>query len=256
MDGRWRCREETCGIQYAKTRRRKANSMASATIKLRPVPPAAALKDRVYRALRGAITSMDVYSGEEPPKLDERRLAEDLGCEPHSGPRGSLQARAGGPRKDRATKGCVRGPEDEGRDPGDHPRVGRAGEHGRPPRDRNAAADEIAQLRDYVVTFEGPDGARAQIDEYSDTNIRFHQAIIALSKSELLARMADPLFVHMSAIRAQTITERDRAARSIIDHMHIIEAIEKRDTELSERLVREHSFGLAEHVEHFVDYLE
>ena len=77
-----------------------------------------------------------------------------------------------------------------------------------------------------------------------------------MSKSELLKRMADSLFVHMRAIRAQTITERDRADRSIIDHLQIIEAIETRDTDLAERLVREHSFGLAEHINNYVDYLD
>ncbi len=44
-------------------------------------------------------------------------------------------------------------------------------------------------------------------------------------------------------------------SRSIIDHMHIIETIENRDTELAERLVREHCFGLAEHINNYVDYL-
>ena len=38
--------------------------------------------------------------------------------------------------------------------------------------------------------------------------------------------------------------------------MHLIEAIENRDTELAERLVREHGFGLAEHINKYVDYLE
>jgi DNA-binding GntR family transcriptional regulator len=38
--------------------------------------------------------------------------------------------------------------------------------------------------------------------------------------------------------------------------MHIIEAIEARDTQLAERLVREHSFGLAEHINDYVDYLD
>ena len=68
--------------------------------------------------------------------------------------------------------------------------------------------------------------------------------------------MADTLFAHMRAIRAQTIMERDRVSRSIIDHMHIIEAIENRDTEPVERLVREHCFGLTEHVNNHVDYLD
>ena len=53
-----------------------------------------------------------------------------------------------------------------------------------------------------------------------------------------------------------TISQQDRAARSIIDHMNIIEALEKRDTELAERLVRQHSLDLAAHVEKYCDFLE
>jgi DNA-binding GntR family transcriptional regulator len=53
-----------------------------------------------------------------------------------------------------------------------------------------------------------------------------------------------------------TISQRDRAARSIIDHMQIIEALERRDTELAERLVRDHSLNLAAHVEKYCDFLD
>jgi DNA-binding GntR family transcriptional regulator len=53
-----------------------------------------------------------------------------------------------------------------------------------------------------------------------------------------------------------TISQSDRAARSIIDHMQIIEAIERRDTELAERLVRQHSLDLATHVEKYCDFLD
>ncbi len=60
----------------------------------------------------------------------------------------------------------------------------------------------------------------------------------------------------MRWIRARTISEDDRASRSIIDHMHIIEALEQRDTELAERLVREHTLNLATHVEKNVDDLD
>ena len=45
------------------------------------------------------------------------------------------------------------------------------------------------------------------------------------------------------------IGDDDRAERSIVDHMHIIEALEDRDAELAERLVREHALALAAHVE-------
>ena len=50
--------------------------------------------------------------------------------------------------------------------------------------------------------------------------------------------------------------ERDRMSRSIIDHMHIIEALEDRSTDLAERLVREHCWGLAKHINDYVDYLD
>jgi|TARA_B110000495_G_C22737362_1_gene432475 DNA-binding GntR family transcriptional regulator len=68
--------------------------------------------------------------------------------------------------------------------------------------------------------------------------------------------MAENLFIHMRAIRAQTIAEDDRASRSIIDHMNIIEALEQRDTELAERLTRQHTLDLATHVEQNVHYLD
>ena len=53
----------------------------------------------------------------------------------------------------------------------------------------------------------------------------------------------------MRSIRQRTISQNDRAEQSIIDHMHIIEALERRETELAERLVREHTLNLAAHVE-------
>jgi DNA-binding GntR family transcriptional regulator len=60
----------------------------------------------------------------------------------------------------------------------------------------------------------------------------------------------------MRMIRRKTIGEKDRAARSIRDHMNIIEALEARDTARAEELVRSHALGLADHVEKYADYLD
>jgi DNA-binding GntR family transcriptional regulator len=68
--------------------------------------------------------------------------------------------------------------------------------------------------------------------------------------------MAENLFTHMRMIRRKTIVEKDRADRSIRDHMHIIEALEERDTRRAEELVRDHALGLAEHVKRYADYLD
>ena len=77
-----------------------------------------------------------------------------------------------------------------------------------------------------------------------------------MSRCDLLADMADNLFIHMRAIRAKTISEDDRVSRSIIDHMNIIEALEQRNTELAEKLARQHTLDLAAHVEKNVHYLD
>ena len=113
--------------------------------------------------------------------------------------------------------------------------------------------DEIATLRNMFSTFDGK-RVRARIDEYSDANIQFHQAILSLSKNELLKQTAGAFFMHVRAIRAATISDDDRADRSIVDHMHIIEALEARDTELAERRVREHTLNLRAHVERKVNF--
>ena len=119
-----------------------------------------------------------------------------------------------------------------------------------------ATDEEIAGLRKMFATFKDSEGATAHIDEYSEKNIMFHQAIIRLSKCDLLVDIAESLFVHIQSIRSRTIRERERVSDSIIDHMHIIEALEQRDGDLAERYVREHTNDLREHIDKYVDWLE
>ena len=118
-----------------------------------------------------------------------------------------------------------------------------------------ASDEEISALRKNFTSMDGDD-ARAHIDEYSDTNIEFHQTIIRLGHSELIMQMSDQLFFHMRAIRASTIKDRNRAAQSVMDHIRIIEAIEERDAYHAEQLVRDHALELAKHIERYVDYLD
>ena len=117
------------------------------------------------------------------------------------------------------------------------------------------STDEIATLRRMFATFD--DGQlRAHLDEYSDVNIEFHQTIIRMSGNKVLIELAENLFTHMRMIRRKTIGEKDRADRSIRDHMNIIEALEARDTSRAEELVRNHALGLADHVAQYADYLD
>jgi DNA-binding GntR family transcriptional regulator len=114
---------------------------------------------------------------------------------------------------------------------------------------------EIAALRRIVEAFKERK-PEEHVSEYSEANLNFHKQIIRMSGCQLLIDQTDDLFVHMRGIRKVTISQDNRAQRSIVDHMKIIAAIERRDADLAERLVREHTFGLAEHVRKYGDFLE
>ena len=220
-----------------------------------PIGTPAALTDQTYRALKQAIANTNVYASDTSVRLDERRLSEDLGVS--RTPVREALARL-------AQEGIVRIVPRRGawivrKTRKDILEVVTAWAALESMAARlitlNATDAQIATLRSMFATFQNQQ-ANALIDEYSETNIRFHRAIVEMSGSSLLQQMAENLFIHMGWIRMRTIAEGDRITRSMIDHLHIIEALEKRDTELAEQLVRQHSLNLAKHVEENAHYLE
>ncbi|KMW59179.1 Transcriptional regulator, GntR family [Candidatus Rhodobacter oscarellae] len=110
-----------------------------------------------------------------------------------------------------------------------------------------AADKQIAALRKHALKH-SESSAQADLAEYSEANIRFHQMILEMSGCALLAEMADGLFVHMHAVRRRAMEESDRASRSVVDHLGIIEALEARDADRACDLVRQHTMRLHEHV--------
>ena len=126
--------------------------------------------------------------------------------------------------------------------------LGTEGESG----DSGADDGDIKRLRALVDQF-SQDEVAAKTGEYSDANIEFHQAIIRMSGCPLISEITDGLFFHVRAIRHRSIFELDRARRSIVDHKEIVAAIEARDTERAERLVRDHTMKLRDHVEQYVE---
>jgi len=220
-----------------------------------PLEPSKALKTRVYEALKELIGHMDIYSSKELIRLDERALGEQLGVSRTPVREAISRLEQEGIVQNIARRGAflVRKNKQEVLDIVD---VWAALESMAARLATSRASDEeIAQLRNNFTSYDGEE-ARTHIDEYSDTNIEFHQTIIDLAKSELISQMAAQLFFHMRAIRTSTIKDRDRVAQSVMDHTRIIEAIEERDAYHAEQLVRDHALELAKHIERYVDYLD
>ena len=229
--------------------------MNTVRLALQPIAVNFSLTDKVYEALKATISETNIYEGKGEPRLDERQLSEDLGVSRTPIREAIARLEQEGLVRTVPRRGVfvVRKTKREILDM----IVVWAALESMAARliTQNAADKEIATLRAMFGRFEG-DKIQANIDEYSDTNIRFHQALIAMSRCELLVSMAQNLFIHMRAIRHRTIADSDRAKRSIIDHMNIIEALEARDTNRAEELVRNHALGLAEHVARYADYLD
>lgn len=229
--------------------------MQSARLTLVPIEPDPSFKTKAYHALLAAITSMDIYASRDEVRLDERQLAQELGISRTPIREALIRLEHEGfvrtvPRRGafvvRKSKAQII----------EIITVWAALE-GMAARlvTLNAGDDEIATLRSLFSKFD--DGrTHADIDEYSELNLRFHQSIIDMAKSELLSKLADNVLLHVRAVRQRTIGDEQRMQRSIIDHMHIIEAFEARDTAKAEELVRGHALDLAAHVAEKVHYLD
>jgi DNA-binding GntR family transcriptional regulator len=227
----------------------------SADLAVTPIDTGFSLKDKIYDALKEAITSMNIYADDAELRLDERRLSEQLSIS--RTPVREALARLEQeklvqivPRRGvyivRKTKVEIL----------EMLTVWAALESMSARLiTLNATDDVIASLRSLLTSYsEGQ--VDDHIDEYSENNINFHQAILRMSGNQLICDTADNLFIHMRSIRVRTIGEEDRAQKSIVDHMQIVEAIESRDPDLAERLVREHTLNLAKHVDTHVTYLD
>ena len=230
--------------------------MATVTrLDVRPIDTSFVLKDIIFDSLKEAIARKNIYAEAEELRLDERQLSDDLGVSrtPIREALARLEQEGFVRTVPRRGVYVVRKSKFEILE---MITVWAALESMAARLITERATDqEISSLRRMFATFED-DRVQARIDEYSDTNVRFHQALLGLSNCELINSMTENLFIHMRSIRMRTIAEEDRASRSIIDHMNIIEAIEARDTELAERLTRDHTLGLAAHVEKNVNYLD
>ena len=223
-------------------------------LKIEPLGVSLGLRQQACEAIKRAIMAMDIYGHHEEIRLDERQLSQDLGVS-RTPIREALSVLE--------QEGFVRS-------------VPRRGIHVVRKSKREvvetitvwaaiesmaarlaaprATEAELAELRGLVEAFR--DDPSGHISEYSKANMAFHRAIIRLGGIEAMTSLTDSLFIHMRAVRAVTMTQDNRAQRSVADHRAIIAALEARDADLAARLVLEHTMGLAAHVERHGDFLD
>jgi DNA-binding GntR family transcriptional regulator len=223
-------------------------------LRVEPLEISLGLRKQACEAIKRAITEMDIYGHTREIRLDERQLSQDLGVSRtpirealsvleqegfvHTVPRRGLTVVRKSKREvvEMITVWAA---------------IESMAARLAAPRVTEA---ELAELHALVDVFQ--EDPSEQISEYSRANMAFHKAIIRMGNVELMTSLTDNLFIHMRAVRAVTMTQDNRAQRSIADHRGIIAALERRDADLAERLVREHTMGLAAHVEMHGDFLD
>jgi len=231
--------------------------MADADIAIVRIAPETSFKNKAYEALKEAILKMDIYSSPEPVMLDERALSERLGVSRTPIREAIAMLEQDGFVKTVPRRGIivVRRTKNEIVD------MIRAWAALESMAARlittTARKRDITALRDFFKDFNLKDRLpQDHVEEYSKANIAFHQALISLSESPTLIDMTNDILLHVRGYRQLTIGRRDRTATSLPEHLAIIEALEARDTERAEDLVRNHALGLADHVAKYADYLD
>ncbi len=223
-------------------------------LRIEPLDIGLGLRKQACGAIKHAIMQMDIYGRSDEIRLDERQLSEDLGVSRtpirealsvleqegfvHAIPRRGIVVVRKTKREIVELITVWAAIESMA--------AGIAA--------TTATAADIIDLSRLMDAFDAdPTG---HLTEYSDANMRFHRAIIRLGGIGLMSSLTDTLFLHMRAIRAVTMTQENRAQRSVVDHRAIIAALQAHDAQLAERLVRGHTLGLAAHVERHGDFLD
>ena len=218
----------------------------AAQLSVEPLGVNASLRVLAYDALKKAIMAMDIYGTSAPIRLDERRLSQDLGV-------------SRTPIREAITlleqEGFVRSV---------------------PRRGIFVVRKTRAELIEMITVWAALESMAARLacarasnadlkalrrafaeegaaepHDYSEANIAFHQTIVRLGGCALIVDMTSNLFLHMRAIRQVSIRQENRLETSVREHRAIVAALEARDAEEAERLVREHTLGLAAHVERY-----
>ena len=227
----------------------------SLPLALQPIGNSVSLRDQAYALLRQAIADADICASSEEIRLDERALSESLGVSRTPVREAMTLLEQEGFLRMVPRRGIYIVRKSK-REIVEMIQMWAALESmAARLATQHATDEEIARLRHMFDQFRDSTPAE-HIAEYSDANIAFHQSIVQLSKSQIILDTIKNIFIQVRAIRRVSISQSDRASRSIVDHLRIIEALEKRDTELAERLVRQHSLDLADFIEANCDFLD
>ena len=213
------------------------------SINLEPLRQTFTLKERIYQVLREAILEMDIYSKDTDLRLDERKIAQQLGISRTPVREALVRLENENLIEIRARIGVF-------------------------VKKRNI--EEVAEL---VIVWAAIESMAARLacgkvseeevkelemigvkdtsmsqDVYSEANIMFHRKILELSKCKMLKKIGEDIFAQIEPARRYAMRDPSRTEQSISDHAEIVNAIHSNQPEHAANLVREHTLRLEKYI--------
>jgi DNA-binding GntR family transcriptional regulator len=81
---------------------------------------------------------------------------------------------------------------------------------------------------------------RSRSKDYAQADLKFHTLIVKKSKNSWLTSLMNILNDHIQMLRLRTVALEGRPEHSLLEHLKIIEALEKKNDSLAESLMRKH----------------
>ena len=216
----------------------------SVIVDVKKIERPASLSEIAYEAIKKSLLQMDLSAIEDEQRIDERTLAEKLGISRTPVREAINRLVIEGYLKVVPRKGVfvVKKSKKEiieillVRSVLEGLAAKLATEH--------VTSEEIERMKDIFAPFNSRNIKRKFL-EYAEANIRFHELVIQISQCGKLIELAGSIFDHMRWIRFQSVVHEDRLIKSHREHLEIIGALEQKDAELAERLMKKHIEELA-----------
>lgn len=87
-------------------------------------------------------------------------------------------------------------------------------------------------------------------DQVLELDNRFHEELYDASKSKILDHVLSDFHHYVESVRKITLSEAERAVKSIEEHKHIVEALKNHDGDRADFLATEHMMNTISNIDH------
>lgn len=104
----------------------------------------------------------------------------------------------------------------------------------------NMKSELLDRIKRSLKKVSSTDDDDNKLLKYTPADVEFHALLLEACDNELLKSMMENLNVHLQMVRLRTVALPGRPEQTVLEHYEIVEAIEKRDSILAEKLMKEH----------------